>query len=371
MGSCAFLGRTAGGESVYPVRLDSFESFRTRFGDDRGITSRAVRGFFENGGAHAVVVRVKPRDGAGLVPDDFVGAQGGAARGLRLLDGVEEADLIAVPDLVGCFRAEASFASLESILSVQRAVIDHCERRRDRFAILDAPGGLPLASLLRYRRQLHSSHAALYHPWLLPRVMEGVGPPQPPSGHVAGLYARSDAEGGVHRAPANLPLAGLVDVADAPLTRHERERLLAERVNVIQAFPSRGVRIWGARTLASTDPFTQVNVRRLFIMLRRSIETFSQWVAFEPNGEPLWKTLVRSVEAFLFEQLRKGALVGERPEDAYYVKCDEETNTPEAQSAGELVVEIGVAPVRPAEFIVVRIHQWTRDPASDTGKYSS
>lgn len=364
MGTCAVLGRTAWGDPHKPVRVTSWDAFCQAFGNDGGFTAQAVRGFFDNGGTACVVVNVTPADGSPLQPDDFIGASGTALRGLRALESVEEVDLVVAPDLMGCYRKEVGFDTLDDLFAVQRAMVDHCERLQDRFAILDTPPALTLDEVVAYRRRFDTSFAALYFPWVLARVGDQAGAAVPPSGHVAGLYAKCDRDAGVHRAPANLPLNNVVDV-ETFVHKRERDLLFDNRVNGIHAFPSRGIRVWGSRTLSSDRAFTHVNVRRLFIMLRRSIELFAQWVVFEPNDEGLWKSLRRTIEAFLFEQFRKGALVGATPEEAYFVKCDEETNPPEAQAAGELTVEIGVSPVRPAEFIVVRIHQWTREASAE------
>jgi len=364
MGVCAFLGRTASGESQVPVKVDSFDRFTRLFGNDGGFTTLAVRGFFENGGQEAYIVNVAPADGRSVAPDDFVGAKGPMPRGLRLLERVEDCDLVAAPDLMACAGRELGFDSPESIAAVQRAMVDHCERMKDRFALLDPPPDLDLDGVVDWRKRFDSSYAALYYPWVVMRVGEQAGEPVPPSGHVAGLVARCDAENGVHRAPANLVLEGVVDVSRF-VHKRERDYLFDNRVNGIHAFPARGLRVWGGRTLSSDRNFTHVNVRRLFIMLRRSIELYSQWVVFEPNSDELWKVLRRSIDAFLHEQWKRGALVGEKPEDAFYVKCDEETNPPEGRDRGELVVEVGVAPVKPAEFIVLRIHQWTREASPE------
>ena len=169
-----------------------------------------------------------------------------------------------------------------------------------------------------------------------------------------------------HRAPANQPLQGLVDVA-LRVRKRERDHAFDHRVNTLATFPGRGIRIWGARTLSSDQAFNQINVRRIFILVRKSVERFAQWVVFEPNEPGLWKRLTTPIEGFLADQWRKGALLGATSEDAFYVKCDEETNPPEAREVGQLLCEIGIAPVRPAEFIVVRIHQWTRE-RTDAGK---
>lgn len=362
MGTCAFVGRTAAGEPNKPIRVDSWDRFCSVFGNDGGVTAQSVRGFFENGGTDAYVLNVNT--GGPLSPDDFIGARGREQRGLRALERLEDVDLVAVPELMACYQKEPGFDTLDDIYAVQRAIVDHCERMQDRFAILDAPPKMDLDDIVAYRRRFDTSYAALYYPWVVGRSGDEAGKPLPPSGHIAGLYAKCDRDAGVHRAPANLPLTNLVDV-DVFVHKRERDLLFDNRVNGIHAFPARGLRIWGSRTLSSDKAFTHVNVRRLFIMLRRSIERFAQWVVFEPNGEQLWKALRRSVESFLFDQYRRGALVGGTPDEAFYVKCDEETNPPEAQAVGELTIEIGVSPVKPAEFIVVRIHQWTREASAD------
>jgi hypothetical protein len=362
MGTCAFVGRTRSGEPHKAIRVDSFDQFTRVFGNDGGCTAQAVRGFFENGGSDAWVVNIA--DGSPISPDSFIGARGASPRGLRVLERVEEVDLVAVPDLMACYRKEPGFETLDALQAVQIAVIAHCELLRDRFAILDAPPALDLDGIVKYRARFDTSYAALYYPHVVTRVGTEAGEPIPPSGHIAGLYAKTDRENGVHRAPANLPLTGIVDI-DTFVHKKERDVLFDNRINGIHAFPARGLRVWGSRTLSSDKAFTHVNVRRLFIMLRRSIELFAQWVVFEPNGHALWKTLIRSVEGFLHHQWKRGALVGEKAEDAFFVKCDEETNPPEGRDSGELILEIGVAPVKPAEFIVVRIHQWTREASPE------
>lgn len=362
MGTCAFVGRTRSGDPHKAIRVDSFDAYGKIFGNDGGYTAQAIRGFFENGGTDAYVVNIA--DGGLFTPDSFIGAKGTAARGLRVLERVDEVDLVVMPDLMACYRKEPGFETLDALHAVQAALVAHCELQKDRFAILDSPPGLDLDAIVRYRRRFDSSYAALYYPHVVTRVGEEAGAPIPPSGHIAGLFAKTDRENGVHRAPANLQLTGIVDI-DTFVHKKERDILFDNRINGIHAFPARGLRVWGSRTLSSDKAFTHVNVRRLFIMLRRSIEIFSQWVVFEPNGHQLWKTLIRSVEGFLHTQWKRGALVGEKSEDAFFVKCDEETNPPESRDAGELVLEIGVAPVKPAEFIVVRIHQWTREASAE------
>jgi hypothetical protein len=252
------------------------------------------------------------------------------------------------------------FQEPEHVLAVQRAMVEHCEKMHDRFCILDALPGHNLQEAIEWRRHFDSSHASFYFPWIKVRKGEEVLAPMPPSGHIAGLIARTDSAEGVHRAPANLPLQGLVDVAQR-VRKRERDFAFDHRVNTLIAFPGRGIRIWGARTLSSDPAFVQINVRRLFILIRKSVEKYAQWVVFEPNEPSLWKKIVRSVDVFLGDLWKQGALLGNAQDEAYYVKCDEETNPPEARDVGQLMCEIGVAPVKPAEFIVVRIHQWTRE----------
>jgi phage tail sheath protein FI len=178
----------------------------------------------------------------------------------------------------------------------------------------------------------------------------------PPSGYIAGVWARNDSERGVHKAPANEPIRGINGVA-FQVTRGEQELLNPRGINCIRSFTGRGHRIWGARTLSSDSSWRYLNVRRLFNYVERSIEQGTQWVVFEPNDHDLWARVTRDVTAFLKNVWLSGALFGKNPDEAFYVKCDEELNPPESRDAGILVIEIGLAPVKPAEFVVFRISQ--------------
>ena len=359
-GVCAFLGVTASGPSNEPTRVGSFEQYARIFGDDESFTSQAVQGFFDNGGASAYICNVAPEGGLDVAPDDYIGQQGARNRGLRLLEGLDNIDLVIAPDLMQHYKKSLGFPEQKHVQAVQRAMIDHCERMHDRMTLLDSLPGMTVDEAVSWRKQFDSSHAALYYPWIRVRVGTEVGPPIPPSGHIAGLIAKTDAEEGVHRAPANLKLEGLVDVAQR-LRKRERDHLFDHNINTLVPFPGRGIRTWGARTLSSDAAFKQIDVRRIFILIRKSIEKYAQWVVFEPNEPSLWKKLTRSIDVFLADMWSEGALIGGSKEEAYYVKCDEETNPPEARDAGQLLCEIGIAPVTPAEFIVVRIHQFTRE----------
>jgi len=359
-GITAFLGVTEQGPRHQPTRIGSFEQYEKVFGAADSYMTHALRGFFDNGGKTAYVLNVAPGSGLDPMPDDFIGQQGTELRGLMALERIDDVDLLVAPDLMYQYRRSVGFQEPSHVLAVQRAMIDHCERLHERFCLLDALPGQSLEEAIAWRANFDSSHASFYFPWIKVRKREDVLAEVPPSGHIAGLIAQADRQEGVHRAPANQALQGLVDVAQR-LRKRERDVAFDRRVNTLVSFPGRGIRIWGARTLSSDPAFVQINVRRLFILVRRSVEKYAQWVVFEPNEPTLWKKIIRSVDVFLGDLWKQGALVGAAQDEAYYVKCDEETNPPEARDVGELLCEIGISPVKPAEFIVVRIHQWTRE----------
>ena len=337
---------------------------------DHSPLAQAVYGFFLNGGGRCYVVNVGP--GQPIVGD----AKG--RRGLDLLEAIDEVALVAAPG----YTDPAS----------QDSVISHCEKMRDRFAVLDAPmlsgnvqinlltqvaqvgdtkkpkagagagsgdaavaADAPLAGPMRCRE---SNFAAYYAPWL--RTRNALNATQvvetPPSGYILGIYARSDAERGVHKAPANEVVRGALAVC-YQFTQQEQEVLNPAGVNCIRFFLNEGIRVWGARTVAADKQWKYVNVRRLFIMIEESIAQSTRWVVFEPNDVGLWKQIVCGVSAFLTRLWRQGALVGRTPEQAFYVKCDAETNPPENVDLGIVTIEIGIAPVKPAEFVVFRIGQ--------------
>jgi len=238
------------------------------------------------------------------------------------------------------------------------ALITHCERLKDRFAIIDAAKALANVTNITPRSDNDTKYGAFYYPWI--KVIDpeaGVRRLIPPGGHVAGIYARSDTERGVHKAPANEVVRGAVDL-EFQITKGEHDVLNPKGVNVIRAFPGRGIRVWGARGLSSDPLWKYVNVRRLFIFLEKSIERGTQWVVFEPNDPKLWARVRATITGFLTTVWRDGALFGRTPEEAFFVKCDETTMTPDDIDNGKLIVIIGVAPVKPAEFVIFRIAQW-------------
>ncbi|MEV5982902.1 phage tail sheath subtilisin-like domain-containing protein [Streptomyces sp. NPDC052114] len=276
------------------------------------------------------------------------------------LEALDEVNMVAVPDLMGAYQQ--GLIDAEQVKAVQLGLISHCELMGDRMAIIDPPPSLNARQVRQWRQELagyDSRYAALYYPWIKsfdPATGQAVT--VPPSGHMAGIWARNDAERGVHKAPANEIVRGAVDL-DLQITRGEQDLLNPIGVNCIRAFPGRGIRVWGARTMASDPAWRYLNVRRYFNYLEESILIGTQWVVFEPNDHALWARIRRNVSAFLVNEWRSGALFGQRPEDAFYVKCDEETNPPESVDVGRVVCEIGIAPVKPAEFVVFRLAQFS------------
>ncbi len=280
--------------------------------------------------------------------------------GIGGLEALEDVTMVCAPDLMGSYvRGDID---LNGVRAVQGALMDHCERMKYRFAILDAPPGMSPQEIGDWRQKTagyDSKFGALYYPWIKAPNPTGSGGMvlMPPSGHVAGIYARTDSQRGVHKAPANEVVMGAVGL-EVNVTKGEQDLLNPMGVNCIRAFPGRGIRIWGARTLSSDPSWRYINVRRLFNFVEASIEAGTQWVVFEPNDQDLWARVRRDVSAFLRQVWRSGALFGATPEEAFYVKCDEELNPPEVRDAGQLIIEIGMAPVKPAEFVIFRISQW-------------
>jgi hypothetical protein len=276
--------------------------------------------------------------------------------GLEVLDDVT---MVCVPDLMTTMPGEK--LNLEMVKSVQAMMIAHCERMGDRVAILDTPPDLKPQEVKKWRMNVtgfDSSYAAMYYPWI--KVMDPATDlivNLPPSGHIAGLWARSDNTRGVHKAPANEVILGAVGLA-YQVTKGEQDTLNPNGINCMRAFPGRGIRVWGARTLSSDPAWRYINVRRLFNFVEKSIENGTQWVVFEPNDRKLWARINRDVSAFLRTVWRDGALFGSSPAEAFYVKCDDELNPPESRDLGRLIIEIGLAPVKPAEFVIFRISQW-------------
>jgi len=294
-----------------------------------------------------------------LSADDYVGNVADRT-GFSGLEAVDEITMVSVPDLMAAYEQGA--IDLETVQAVQLAMIAHCELMGDRMAILDAPPSLSPQQVKEWRVDgagYDSKYAALYWPWV--KVFdpgEGTNKFVPPSGHMAGIWARNDNERGVHKAPANEVIRGAITL-QTKITKAEHDLLNPVGINCIRVFPGRGVRVWGARTLSSDPAWRYLNVRRLFNYLEESILLGTQWVVFEPNDYALWARIRRSISAFLVNEWRKGALFGLTPDEAFYVKCDEETNPAEGIDAGQVVCQVGVAPVKPAEFVIFQLAQFS------------
>jgi len=300
--------------------------------------------------------------GGGVQPlsvKDFVGDVT-ERTGLGGIEAIDEVRLIVCPDLMAGY--DGSDEATQRGKMVQDAMIPQCEKLRYRFAILDTPPGLNAQQAKAWREYVNfdSSYAALYYPWIQVADLSGSGSTTkliPPSGHVAGIYNRTDANRGVHKAPANDVVLGAINL-EVKLSKGEQDVLNPIGVNCIRTFPARGIRVWGARTLSSNGAWRYVNVRRLFIMVEASMEIGLSWVVFEPNDSTLWAKVQRDVTSFLRNVWRSGALFGTTPDAAFYVKCDEELNPVEVRDLGQLIIEVGMAPVKPAEFVIFRISQW-------------
>jgi phage tail sheath protein FI len=285
--------------------------------------------------------------------------EGDVARrsGMGGLAAVDEVTMVVMPDIMTL----ANGGDDTQIRDLQGKMIAHCENAGDRMAILDTPPNLLPQDVLEWRMNtagFDSKMAALYYPWI--EVMNPLTKRPmmlPPSGHIAGVWCRVDGTRGVHKAPANEVILGANGLG-FQVTHAEQGGLNKVGINCVRAFPGRGIRIWGARTLSSDPEWRYINVRRLFNYVSESIMEGTQWSVFEPNDQLLWMRLSASVRSFLLRTWRAGALFGATPAEAFYVKCDAETNPPEVVEAGQVVCEIGIAPVKPAEFVVFRLSQF-------------
>ncbi|ABM07200.1 phage tail sheath protein FI [Pseudarthrobacter sp. PvP004] len=354
--------------------------------------SNAVYGFFSNGGSRCYVVNIGP-DGS---------LTGTAAKptGLTLFEAVDDISMVAAPGYADAESYAALQAHVEHPLRQDRmAIMDTVEKLDDVGALTRAAtSGVPEAAASSDEGatpdadsdsdaedtgdapeetddgdqedlgapQSPGGYTALYYPWIVMLdPVSGKKVTQPPSGHIAGVWARVDATRGVHKAPANEPIQGAIDLVRR-VSRGEQEVLNPAGVNCIRYFPGEGIRIWGARTKApEASEYRYVNVRRLTNMIKESVADGTRWVVFEPNDHTLWKSIRRDIGAFLTNVWRDGALLGTTPQQAFFVKCDEETNPPEVRDAGQVVTLIGIAPVKPAEFVIFKLMQ-SADNTSET-----
>lgn len=294
-------------------------------------------------------------DGRLATGSEYAGAgEGRHASGLKALAEIDDIAIVAAPGSAALSGSEPQ--------AVIKALISHCETLRFRFAILAGPRDADLARIRGVRSQIDSTYAALYYPWLLVPPVAPNAPPLPlsPEGAVAGIYARCDIERGVHRAPANATVRGVLRFSRT-LSKGEQDLLLPEGINCLRFFEGRGYQVWGARTISSDREWVYVNVRRLFIFIEHSIDRSIQWAVFEPNTEELWQKLRLMIESFLHDLWRNGELPGTRPQEAFFVRCDRSTMSQGDLDNGRLICVVGVAPIKPAEFIIFRIGLWTAD----------
>jgi hypothetical protein len=339
-----FLGRitrpskhVAQEEKPVPHMLSLWSQFHAHIGTPSPgcHLAYAVRGFFENGGRRCFVVVLKE------ITADALRA------GLDAIKGLNSIDLVCAPDLAAQPRREDTY-------NLQQLVVCHCECMGNRFAILDSRFGDNNDQVWTQWSEIDGNNGALYYSWVLVPGFHRELELTPPCGHVAGVYARTDNEYGVHKAPANEALEGVVGL-EKKIDEHLQSDLNPKCVNCLRSFPGRGIRVWGAKTLSGQQEWTYVNVRRLFLTVVRWVE-WNMWeVAFEPNNPTLWARIERELGSYLESLYRLGALKGETPQEAYYVKCDFETNPPDHRDLGQVFTEIGLAPAAPFEFVVVRL----------------
>ncbi len=356
----------AGSPSVVPLDYSAWSALEASAGPHwaQAYLGFAVRGFFENGGQRCYVV--------------LPGKSGITTEFLEVLDAVEDFDLVCVPPLAPSKNPDAPVITTKELL----VLVEFFEPHPRCFIILDTPSDWPDGKDLSTRlgeenvSKLRKEHVALYAPWIKVREActdcHGTGFDEgavcktcwgsgqglvPPSGHVAGVYARTDRRSGVHKAPANEVLEGVVDLALHLEEGKVTDLYHGQGINCLRAFPGRGIRIWGARTLAAPNSpeFVFVNTRRVFLTVSRWLEQTLAEQVFEPNDLKLWVRITRQVGTYLEGLFRRGALVGETAAEAFYVKCDAETNPPAVRESGQVVTEVGLALTQPNEFIVVRL----------------
>jgi phage tail sheath protein FI len=317
----------------------------------------AVRAFFENGGQKLYIARVAAPDRQNTAPP--TGAD--YAMSLATLNDARDVAVVAAPG-----GTIAGFNGISSVAPVHAALIEHVSQQETyRFAVLDPPPSCSSSDVEDLRASIDSINAALYYPWIAisdPRAstkkLSQIN--VPPSGFLCGIYARTDAQQGVFKAPANQPLVGAGGLERA-IANLESDALNALGINCLRSFPGRGNLAWGARTISSDPEWKYVNIRRYFLYLEHSIDQGTQWAVFEPNNEQLWAAIRQSISNFLYNEWRRGALIGVRTEEAFFVKCDRTTMTQNDLDNGRLICEIGAAPLKPAEFIIFRIGQKTAD----------
>jgi phage tail sheath protein FI len=345
--TAGFAGLAERGPRV-PQLVTSWLEFENRYGQsisDRSYLGYAVKGFFDNGGSRCYVALA-----AGTGAGDII-------QSLDALAEVDEVSLLLAPD-----QAHPRYGERER-QAISETMLRQCEDLQDRFALLSASQGQE--DFARVRPPIDSSYGALYYPWIAAdEPASGATHSVPSIGHVAGVYARTDMERGVHKAPANVALRGVADL-EFSVTRKMLETLTQRGVNGLldSRQDGRGIQVWGARTMSSDPEWKYVPIRRLALFIKESIVEGTKWVAFERNNQTLWDAVRRAISAFLFDLWRGGALTGATPQEAFFVRCDRSVMTQNDIGSGRLVCLVGFAPLRPAEFTILSTNQATADAA--------
>lgn len=320
----------------------------------------AINGFFDNGGDYCYVVAIKvdstddPAGPGSRVIDDPIAAKDRMKNALALTVALDDVDLVAIPDAQALVTNEGALL----VLDVQRKMIDHCSTIGTRVAVLDALRNRTAQALISDQVQqlglpaVGPVNAAIYHPWI--RTIGSGSRLVPPCGQVAGIIARTDAAVGVFAAPANAEIQDATDL-EATLDPESLAMLNASGVNCIRAFPARGIRVFGARTLSRDVDWTYLNVRRLVLTVLRWIDANMTWATFEPNVPALWARIERELGTYLTALWRAGALQGDVATSAFFVRCNADLNPPDSREQGNVVTEIGLAPAAPAEFVIVTV----------------
>jgi uncharacterized protein len=332
-----FIAVTGRGPLLGP--LLSFVDFERVATPNLGVNlPLAVRGFFENGGQTLYISQIAASDPL--------------ESGLAALD-AQRISIVCCPDEPTIPKAAAAMAA-------------HCEKRKDRICILQS--SQPIIPVATHQPPVNSTYAAYYYPWItVPSLAGGSPVTMPPGGHIAGIYAQIDTTRGVWIAPDNAILVGVTAISQN-VSSSESDQLNARGIDLIRTFPAQGTRVWGARTTTTENTdWKYVPVRRLLIFIEQSIYQGLQWAVFEPNGPALWAAVSSSVQNLLAGVWKFGAFKGATPQEAYFVRCDRSTMTQNDLDNGRLICVIGVAPVRPAEFVIFQIGIWTQYPPNPPG----
>ncbi|MBV8519274.1 MAG: phage tail sheath family protein [Acidobacteria bacterium] len=333
-----------------PVPSDPTKSMAQQLKNPASSDAERSFDFVLEGGDDGSLPEVDDYEGHGGAPDDKTKS------GLKALEDIDEISIVAAPGSTLNFATRAA-----QELAILNSVISHAQRMRYRIAVLDSGDKQSIADVRDMRGKIDTSYAALYYPWIT--VFDPVTQKEinlPPSGAVAGIYARNDIERGVFKAPANEVVDGAIGL-ETLLNKAQQDVLNPLGVNCFRFFEGRGYRLWGARTASSDPEWKYVNLRRYFAYLEHSIDKGTQWAVFEPNGERLWSNVRITITDFLFNEWQNGALLGDRAEKAFFVKCDRSTMTQNDLDNGRLVCLVGVAALRPAEYVIIRVGQWTAD----------